>query len=307
MGLAMATNLQNHLSKTSSHPLAYFNRTLSRGDPLKAIGGVPAQDISSLAASSDIIFTCLSDDAALESTLDALITSSISIKDKLFVDTSTVHPDSSFKAHDRLSRLGATFIATPVFGATPVAAAGQLLFVLAGSSAAIDRITPYLVGVMARGVIRLSDDVRQSSLLKTAGNFLTAGMMELIAEAHVFAEKAGLPTEAVEELLGAQYGPLAHTMSRRLTGGAYCPAPGERPWSDLKLALKDVGHGVRCAESVGAKLHVGEVALGHLEEASQESRPLDSSSLYGVLRRQAGLDFETDFVKERDAKLKRES
>lgn len=129
---------------------------------------------------------------------------------------------------------------------------------------------------------------------------MTAGMMELVAESHVFAEKTGLGSEAMEALLEQQYGPLAHSMSRRLTTGAYMPAPGERPWSDLNLALKDVGHGITCAADAGARLHVGEVAMRHLKQASQEGRPLDSSSMYGVLRREAGLDFATDLVKERD-------
>lgn len=124
--------------------------------------------------------------------------------------------------------------------------------------------------------------------------------MEVIGEAHVFAEKSGLGEAAMSSLIEKQYGPLALSMSRRLTTGAYIPAPGQRPMSDLQLALKDVSHGVKCAEAAGARLHVAEVALGHLEEASREERPLDSSSMYGVLRRQAGLDFETDLVKERD-------
>lgn len=124
--------------------------------------------------------------------------------------------------------------------------------------------------------------------------------MEIVAEAHVFAEKSGLGDEAMSSLLEQQYGPLAHSISRRLTTGAYIPAPGQRPQSDLQLALKDVSHGVGCAEEAGAKLHVGEVVLRNLREASREERPLDSSSMYGVLRRQAGLDFETDLVKERD-------
>lgn len=59
-----------------------------------------------------------------------------------------------------------------------------------------------------------------------ARNFITAGMMELIAEAHVFAEKTGLGSEAMEALLEQQYGPLASTMSQRLTTGAYMPPKG---------------------------------------------------------------------------------
>lgn len=134
---------------------------------------------------------------------------------------------------------------------------------------------------------------------------MTAGMMELIAEAHVFAEKTGLGSGPLEALLEQQYGPLAHTISQRLTTGAYTPARGERPWSDLGLAVKDVGLGIDTAERAGARLEVAEVAMRHLTEAKawgeKEGRALDSSSMYGVLRTEAGLDWETEVVKKRDA------
>lgn len=126
--------------------------------------------------------------------------------------------------------------------------------------------------------------------------------MELVAESHVFAEKTGLGSEAMEKLLEQQYGTLALSMSRRLTTGAYMPPHGERPWSDLQLAIKDVSHGISCASAAGATLPVAELALNHLTEASHQGRPLDSSSMYGALRVQAGLDFATDLVKRRDAK-----
>lgn len=88
--------------------------------------------------------------------------------------------------------------------------------------------------------------------------------------------------------------------------------PGETPWSDLNLALKDVGHGISSAEAAGTKLPTGEVIMQHLQRASEYSaqkgnRPMDSSSLYGVVREDAGLDFETDQVKERDGRAYRRS
>lgn len=129
--------------------------------------------------------------------------------------------------------------------------------------------------------------------------------MEVVAEAHVFAEKTGLGSEAMETLIEQQYGPLPLSMSKRLTTGAYMPAKGERPWSDLNLALKDVGHGIQCAHDNGMRLPVGEMVLEHLQEAKafsdEQCRALDSSSMYGVLRKQAGLEFETALVKDRDA------
>ncbi|KAJ4328895.1 hypothetical protein N0V84_000683 [Fusarium piperis] len=313
MGLPMATNLQKHLVSLGAPNLHYFNRTISRGDSLKGLGGQPSPTARELVASSDIVFMSLSDDSALESTLDAIIdpTSANQLAGKVVADTSTVHPDSSAKAQARLAEKGAKFIASPVFGASPVAAQGKLLWIVAGPDDAVQTISPYLEGVMGRGVIRVGEDVRQSSMMKTAGNFITAGMMEIVAEAHVLAEKSGLGSENLEALIEQQYGPLALSMSQRLTTGAYMPARGDRPWSDLNLALKDVGHGIACAEQAGTKLQVAEVALKHLNEASRfseaEGRPLDSSSMYGVLRKEAGLSFETDLVKERDEKKEKES
>lgn len=96
-----------------------------------------------------------------------------------------MHPDTSSKASLSLSKAEAYFVAgipfslsflylgliqsAPVFGASPVAAAGQLLFVVAGPIPATSAIAPYLKGVMGRGVIALGEDVSQASLLKTSG------------------------------------------------------------------------------------------------------------------------------------------
>ncbi|GKU20243.1 unnamed protein product [Fusarium langsethiae] len=308
MGLPMATNLQKHLISTGASNLIYFNRTISRGDPLKDIGARPASSARDLVANSDVIFMSLSDDSALETTLNAIIDgeSSGQLAGKLIVDTSTVHPDSSAKAEAKIQEKGAQFIASPVFGASPVAAQGKLLWIIAGPNDAVDKITQYVEGVMGRGVIRVGEDVRASGKMKTAGNFITAGFMEIIAEAHILAEKSGLGSKNLEALIKQQYGPLPFSMSQRLTTGAYMPARGDRPWSDLNLAIKDVGHGIALAEQSRTKLEVAEVAIKHLKDAKKfsdsEQRPLDSSSMYGILRKEAGLAFETELVKERDGK-----
>ena len=132
-------------------------------------------------------------------------------------------------------------------------------------------------------------------------------MMELISEAHTLAAACSLPSSALHSLLEQQYGPLAGAMSNRLLSGAYLPPAGARPWSDLDLALKDVGHGVEIARENGVSLEVGEIALSHLKEAKRigdeemGGRKLDSSSLFGVVRRKSGMDFETEEVKKRDS------
>lgn len=79
---------------------------------------------------------------------------------------------------------------------------------------------------------------------------------------------------------------------------------GQKAWSDLNLAIKDVQHGIDCAQAVGTRLKVAEVAMEHLKRAKEYSnnnneRSLDSSSLYGVIRQDAGLDFRNDIVMSR--------
>lgn len=80
---------------------------------------------------------------------------------------------------------------------------------------------------------------------------------------------------------------------------------GQKPWSDLNLALKDVQHGIDCAGAVGTRLKIAEVAVDHLKRAKEYSqahgdRALDSSTLYGIVRQDAGLDFRNDVVMDRE-------
>lgn len=183
-----------------------------------------------------------------------------------------------------------------------MAEAGKLIFVTAGPSSATKRIAPYLTGVMGRSVIEMGEDVTKSSLLKIAGNICVISFVEVIAEAHVFAEKTGLGSPILEQMLGDMFGSVIESYSKRITTGAYAPALDGKAGFDIALAIKDAKHALNCARSAGTSLEVSEVALRHLETAKQlqGSRPLDSTSMYGAIRTEAGLDFFTDVCKERD-------
>ena len=177
---------------------------------------------------------------------------------------------------------------------------------IAGPAQAVQTITPYLEACLARSIISVGEDPAQATLLKTTGNFITAALAETIAEAHVFAELAGLPGHVVDELIKQNYGEYMHGISRKLVDGVYLPAKGERPRSDLALAIKDVRHGVECASEVGMRLDIAEVTMGHLFQAKrwseEKGRALDSSAVYGVVRMESGLEFETDEVRKRDGR-----
>ena len=142
----------------------------------------------------------------------------------------------------------------PVFGASPMAAAGKLIFVIAGPSSATERIAPYLDGVMGKSVISMGTDVSKSSMLKIAGNVCVISFMEVICEAHVFAEKTGLGSTVLEAMITDMFGPVLQSYSKRVTTGAYAPAPTDKAGFDVQLAIKDAKHALNCAAAADFQL-----------------------------------------------------
>lgn len=70
---------------------------------------------------------------------------------------------------------------------------GQLVCVLAGPSAAVDRIKPYTKGVIGRDFVDFGGQpVGKATLLKVIGNTFILNLVETLSEGHVLAEKSGL-------------------------------------------------------------------------------------------------------------------
>ncbi|CAI7637160.1 unnamed protein product [Penicillium glandicola] len=304
MGRAMASNLQNYLHAQGQPPLRFWNRTACKGETVTSLGGIQCDSVADVVRASTIIFVSTSNDEALQ-IIVAQIISAGNLTDKIIVDTTTVHPDTSKTVSAKLARENAFLVSGPIFGSAPMATERKILMVAAGARCTIHKISPYIKGVIARDILEVAEEPEKASLLKIIGNFLVSGLTEIIGEAHVFAEKSDMGCEIVEKLLEAQFGPLPTMISKRLTQGIYMPAKGTSPWSHLDLALKDVDHAIECAAVAGTRLPVGEVVLDNLQRAkvfSQErDRQLDSAASYGIIRCDAGLDFENDFVKNRDA------
>ncbi|KAL4986382.1 hypothetical protein BDW68DRAFT_188869 [Aspergillus falconensis] len=290
MGLAMATNLQKHLAtKSTRNSLLYSNRTMSRGDPLKALGATAETNFPKLVAQCGIIFSMVSNDAVLLSLVSSVTEDpSQSLKGKIFVDCSTVHPQTVGLTVAKLKEKQADFLAAPVFGGKPIAVDGKLVFAIAGPKRASDIVKPLIQDVMGRKVIDCGEDATKSSMLKIAGNIITVNLMEAVGEAQVFAERTGLGTGVMEELIGEAFGPVAGG----LTSGAYAPPLDSRPGFGVSLAIKDAKHAFDIAKENNVNLPGLEVATENMVAAREYAGEcLDSSSMYGVLRQKAGMEF----------------
>ncbi|KAH8698507.1 6-phosphogluconate dehydrogenase family protein [Talaromyces proteolyticus] len=294
MGLAMASNLQRHLAAKKALGLVYSNRTLSRGDSLQKLGGMPEKSFSDVVKKSGIIFTMVSNDSVLESLITNTINSGTPLASKIFIDCSTVHPNTITSLSAQLSAHQATFLCAPVFGGNPVATAGKLVFALAGSTEDVREniVKPLILDIMGRKVIDCGGDPSRSSLLKIAGNIVTVSLMETVGEAQVFAEKTGLGTDTMEELITEAFGPIAGGYSKRLTTGAYAPPLDTRPGFGVSLSIKDAAHALNIAKEKGVDLPSVELAKENMSAAREfGGECLDSSSMYGILRQKAGLAF----------------
>lgn len=126
--------------------------------------------------------------------------------------------------------------------------------------------------------------------------------MELIGEVQVFGEASGLGIHKVEEFLRELFGPVVATYSERLSKGIYKPSELASPQFSADNGLKDGGHALGIAESLGVKLPIIELVKENLTQAKELKGPhLDCAAVYGTLRVKAGMEFENDYVKQRDA------
>jgi 3-hydroxyisobutyrate dehydrogenase-like beta-hydroxyacid dehydrogenase len=206
-------------------PLILYNRTVQRSEDLAAKLGkdktLVVKSVEEAVSQSDIIFACLLNDQAIEETVVAAIKAVI--KGKIFVDCSTVHPDTTNKLAKLIEGAGASFVACPVFGAPIMAENGQLICVLAGASAAVDKVRPYCKGVMGRAEIDFSNESPgKASLLKVIGNTFVTQMCEAVAEGHTVAEKTGLGSENLHKFIEQLFpGPYVAYSTRMMSGAYY--------------------------------------------------------------------------------------
>ncbi|PYI36703.1 oxidoreductase [Aspergillus indologenus CBS 114.80] len=295
IGRGMSRNIATKGPQTSS--ITLYNRTAARAEAfaatLPADRASVARALPAAVAAATIIFICVGDDAALDAIIDTLTsTEDLDLTAKLLVDCSTVHPDTSRRIAGTLTERGADFVACPVFGAPAAADAGQLVVVPAGPPAAIDRLAPFLEGVVAKAVVPMPGaDVGRATTLKVLGNTFILNTVESLAEGLVAAEKSGLGADVYREFVHRMFpGPFA-AYADRMVSGDYCRRA--EPLFAVDLARKDLRHAGSLAAAAGMRLRSVEVTDGYLQEVKREKGEKgDIAAVYGAVRKEAGLGFD---------------
>lgn len=204
--------------------LKVWNRTATRAEDLLAAGACWVEEPQRLAAECDLVLTVVADAPALWEVLTGEHGLAESLAPgAIHCDLSTLDVPT-VRELDRWHRQrGSNFVHAPVLGNRHDARAGQLLVFAGGDEAALMRLDP-LFGCLSRRRWRWPRP-EVATAMKLACNLLLGGMMALLAEALVFAVKAGLePLELLEVVAeSALAAPMYQRKGRALLQGNSTP------------------------------------------------------------------------------------
>jgi 3-hydroxyisobutyrate dehydrogenase-like beta-hydroxyacid dehydrogenase len=173
-----------------------WNRTKEKAEPLIEAGMGWAATPRELAASVDVLFTMLTDTAAVEAVADAPDGVLAGVRQgAVWADISTIAPDASVALAERVRAAGASFLDCPVSGSPATLAAGQMSVMVGGDRAAFERIEKVLHAIGPK--VTYIGPNGQAILTKVAINLALVVAVTAFAEGVALVEKAGVDRQAV--------------------------------------------------------------------------------------------------------------
>ncbi len=258
--------IANNLRK-AGHDVTVWNRTASKADHIVSKGGRLAKTPRECATGRDLVFTCLSDERALEAVLEGVdgVLGGLGDGDVL-VDLSTAGTRAARSMAEAAGKRGARFLAAPVLGSKLAAQQAQIVLVVGGPADARQRARPALHAVSAR--IFEMDDPVHAALLKLCVNAVGGAMMAGFAEAVALGASGGLAVEKVIEVI---QGSSFHSPLYLMKGEAI----QRRDWSprfSIQLAEKDQRLAQEAAAEQGAKMPINDAVRRPFGDAIASGR-----------------------------------
>lgn len=275
MGRAMSTNLAE-----AGHVVRAWNRSAPAADPISGITILP----SALEAfQADVVFTMLSDDAAIRSVLlDAGVLPGARAG-TIHVVTSTISVAFARELAAAHDAAGLGYVAAPVLGRPDVAKAGALNILAAGRPESVVRVRP-LLDILGRKVWDMGPEPARANAAKIAANMMITFAIEAMAEAVVLTEANGLGRAAFFDLiLGTLFGGRSYdSYSDKIAREDY------EPGFKASLGLKDLTLALATAEAAGARLPMLEAVHGRMAETVEAGLgDKDWSAMAGFTLRRA--------------------
>ena len=197
MGYPMAGHLQR-----AGHQVTVYNRTAAKAAQwVGEYGGASDATPEAAAKEADIVFACVGNDQDLRAVTTGERGAFAGMKPgAIFVDHTTASAEVARELSAEARQLGLQFIDAPVSGGNLGAINGALTVMCGGDAAAFATVQP--VAMAFSKAVTLLGESGAGQLAKMVNQICIAGLVQGLAEAIAFGEKAGLDMKAVLGVIG---------------------------------------------------------------------------------------------------------
>ncbi len=281
MGKPMALNLIR-----AGYPLTVNNRTPEVMEELVEAGAKAAQRACEVAEHSDIIITMLPDSPQVE---DVALGEGGVIEGirpgALFIDMSSVSPNTARKVQQALSARGADALDAPVSGGQVGAEGATLSIMVGGSEEAFHRARPVFEAV-GKNIVHIGGP-GAGQVTKIANQIVVGLTIQAVAEAMTLARKSGVDAGRVREALlgGFAQSRILDLHGQRILDGNF--KPGFR----IGLHRKDLRLALETGREAGVPLFATGVAANIMDAMiAQGDGDLDHSGMAKFYAELSGLE-----------------
>ena len=236
MGMPMARNLMK-----GGFPVVVYNRTTSKADALTEEGATKVSSPREVAEACSVTITMVTDSPDVE---DVVLGPGGAIegigKDAVLIDMSTISPSVTREINAKLKEKGTHMLDAPVSGGSWGAIEGTLAIMVGGDKAIFDRCLP-VFEAMGKTITHVGAN-GMGQTTKLINQILVAGNMNAVAEAMVYAAKAGADLETTIKAVGggAASSWQLLNLGPRLIKGDFAPGFMVRlQQKDLRLVLDE--------------------------------------------------------------------
>ena len=280
MGGEMVLRLLN-----KGHTVTGYNRTRSKAEGLMQKGMKWVDSPRAVAAASDVIFSMVTNSAALEAIVEGPdgILAGLT-PGKFYVDISTVSPEYSRAVAAKVRAKSCDMIDAPVSGSVITLQEGKLSVMVGGRKETFEKLKPILLDIGPK--VTYVGDNGLALVMKIATNLSLAVQMLAFSEGVLLAEKSGISREVAVEVLvnSAVASPMI-----KYRGPFVLQLPKEA-WFNVNMMQKDM----LLALELGRKLDVPMPSTAVANEFLTAARGMglvqeDFAVVYEVLARMSGV------------------
>ncbi len=279
---AMGSRIADRLQR-AGHSVTVYDRNAKRVEALAAKGAA-ARTPAEVAARSEIVLSCVADDAAVEAVLLGPHGALEQVRPgTLVVDLSTVSPVTSRLVAEAARAKGAAFVDAAMSGSTLQAEEGVLVVFAGGEPGAVERARPIL-NAISKTVFHMGQ-AGAGTTMKLVVNALLGAGLQVLAEALALGEKAGMDRKRLAEVLGetavispAQRGKLANAVANEF--------PSTFP---VRLMYKDFNLILAHAAALAVPMPTAAVAAQLCAAQDARGPDEDFSATIRLMRQLAGM------------------